>query len=132
MPKILVVDDDELTRHYLATLLQRGGYEACAVEGRGALALLAEEPDVAGVVTDLYMPGVDGIEIVMALKRRFPRIPIVGMTGGRSVMDEPCIAAMIRLGAAAVLRKPIEREELFGILGRLVGAPAHRSAPQPA
>lgn len=120
MPKILVIDDDELIRQYLSTLLERGGFEARAVDGRAALAVATGDDGFDAIITDLYMPEVDGIEIVIAVKRKLPDVPIIGITGGRSSPDDPCVVAMTRLGAAAVLRKPIDRQELFGLLGRVL------------
>ena len=125
MSKILLIDDDDLFRHYLATLLQRSGFHVRAVSsGAGVLDIMAAERFDA-VVTDLFMPEVDGIEVVISVKRQFPRIPIVGVTGDRSDgIENPCIAAMIRLGAAGVLRKPVDKKELLSLLNRVIETPS--------
>ena len=121
MPKILLIDDDDLFRHYMATLLQRSGFEVRALSGGGNVLDVMAAESFDAVVTDLFMPDFDGIEIVIAAKRRFPGIPIIGMAGGvSSGVDNPCMAAMIRLGAAGVLRKPIDRHELLTLLNRVL------------
>jgi CheY-like chemotaxis protein len=123
MPKILIAEDDDLVRQYLATLLERGGFEVCAVDGRIALSLVkAEREHFDAVITDLYMPDVDGIEIVMALRGKTRRVPVIGITAGGTAADDPCVVAMRRLGAAAVLQKPIDQHELFVVLSRVLGA----------
>ncbi len=120
MPKILIIDDDEMIRQYLSALLERAGFEARAVDGREALQVATDDDGFDAIITDLYMPEVDGIEIVIAVRRTMPDLPIIGITGGRSSADDPCVVAMTRLGAAAVLRKPIDRLELLGVLSRVL------------
>jgi CheY-like chemotaxis protein len=123
MPKILIAEDDDLFRQYLATLLNRAGFEVCAADGKTALGIVkADDSDFDVVITDLYMPDVDGIEIVMALRARARRVPVIGITGGGVSAEDPCVVAMQRLGAAAVLRKPIDQHELFVLLGRLMSS----------
>ena len=64
MSKILVIDDDRSFRQFLVALLERVGYEVRALSnGLGVEQVLAREP-FAAVVTDLYMPGADGIETI--------------------------------------------------------------------
>lgn len=118
MPNILVIEDDEPFRQYLATFLVRSGFRVKTLPNGAGLAETMASARFDAVVTDLFMPDVDGIETVLAVRRRFPKVPIVGMTG---VADNPCVAAMIRLGAATVLRKPIDQRELLAILYRLLG-----------
>ena len=121
MSKILVIDNDDLFRQYLTMLLQRAGFEVRSLpDGAGVLDILAAERFDA-VVTDLFMPEVDGIEVVINTRRQFPGLPVIGVTGARSDgVDNPCIEAMVRLGAVGVLRKPIDQHELLTILNRVV------------
>jgi len=121
MPRILVIDNDDLFRQYLTMLLQRAGFEVRALsDGSGFLDEMSAAPFDA-VVTDLFMPEVDGIEVVMTARRHFPGLPIIGVTGARSDgVDNPCIEAMIRLGAAGVLRKPFDQHELLTLLNRVL------------
>lgn len=122
MSNILVIDDDDLFRQFLTVLLERSGFTASALSSGARLAETLKSSPVDVIVTDLFMPDVDGIEILLTAKREAPEIPVIGMTGGRSDgMENPCIAAMVRLGAAAVIRKPIDRNELVSLLYRLLG-----------
>ena len=77
--RILVVDDESEVRDSIRALLETHGYEtASAADGRGALSEVARQrPDV--VLTDLFMPDVDGIELITELRECAPEIPIVAM-----------------------------------------------------
>src|SRR5258708_30242591 len=94
MPKILIIDDDEMIRQYLSALLERAGFETRAVDGREALQVATDDDGFDAIITDLYMPEVDGIEILIAVRRTMPYIPIIGITGGRSAAPDPCDVAV--------------------------------------
>ena len=113
--KILVVDDDPLSRDFLAEALRTLRYEpiaaACAVEG---LALFHKEaPDL--VLSDLKMPGTDGIQFLQQIKKASPETPFVLLTAHGTV--EAAVSAM-KLGAADFLLKPIAPEALEVVLSR--------------
>jgi|SRR6185437_13311767 len=118
MPKILVIDDDELFRSYVAMLLRRSGFQVRELASATDLADVLDSNGFDAIITDLFMPEVDGIEVVIKTKRRRPDVPIIGVTGARS--DDPCIVAMIRLGAVGVLHKPIDQHELLTILNSVL------------
>lgn len=116
MPKILVVDDDQFFRDYLTVLFRRAGFEVRALEnGADVDAALAAEPFDA-VTVDLYMPAVDGIETVKAVRRSRPTLPVVGITSACLGRNDPCVNAMTEVGADAVLCKPVVADELLAVL----------------
>ncbi|MBZ0267363.1 response regulator [bacterium] len=79
--RILVVDDQESMREMLADLLDMMGHEAVPVEsGREALRTVAEG-GIDLVITDLNMPEMDGMDLMMRLKERHPRLPVIIITG---------------------------------------------------
>ena len=80
-PSILVVDDDPDVRETIASLLMAVGYEVSTAEdGFGALLQLRKMmPDL--IVSDLNMPGMSGFELLSVVRRRFPDIPTVAMSG---------------------------------------------------
>jgi DNA-binding NtrC family response regulator len=115
MPNVLVIDDDEDYREYLTTLLSRYGYQVHGLRsGRELDAIFAVERFDA-VVSDLYMPGVDGIEVVRKVKELLPDLPIIGITGGSNGGDA-CSRAMTLFGAQIVLTKPLDATALFDAL----------------
>jgi CheY-like chemotaxis protein len=82
------------------------------------------------IVSDLYMPGVDGLEVVSYVKRKRPSLLVIGITGRSFESSDPCSRAMSALGADAVLSKPLDGESLIEILRKSIGgAPqgSHRS-----
>lgn len=116
MPKILVVDDDQFFRDYLTVLFRRAGFEVRALEnGADVDTALAAEPFDA-VTVDLYMPAVDGIETVKAVRRSRPTLPVVGITSACLGRNDPCVNAMTEVGADAVLCKPVVADELLAVL----------------
>jgi two-component system response regulator AtoC len=115
--RVLVVDDAEGIRAYLANLLELRGYQVdTAEDGRRALALLDAGADPDVVLMDVMMPGMDGLETLRQMHERWPALPIVivSVVGRAST-----IVQAMQLGAADYLNKPFEEEELEATL-RLV------------
>ncbi len=110
MATILVVDDTLLHRRIAGALLERqdGIDVRYAEDGREALdAVTASRPDL--VLTDLVMPRMDGLELVDAIRARFPELPVVLMTAHGS---EEIAAEALRRGAASYVPKRILNEDL--------------------
>jgi DNA-binding NtrC family response regulator len=108
--KVLFVDDEE---DFVRTMAERmemrdlGG--DVAFSGQQALQMLEDDvPDV--MVLDLRMPGIDGMEVLRRVKKTFPRIEVIIMTGHGSDQDEE---EARRLGAFDYLRKPVDIEDLM-------------------
>jgi len=110
MAKILVAEDDELTRYLLElTLKQNGHFVATAMNGREAITIIAsEQPDV--VVLDLMMPGIDGLEVIRTIKSEpdFDSIRIIVVTGTAEPEKLPETQQ-----ADLVLHKPVPIEKLL-------------------
>jgi signal transduction histidine kinase/ActR/RegA family two-component response regulator len=122
--RVLVVDDDDPIREILAEHLQDAGYDVLvAANGKEALALLAVGPAVDALVTDLSMPGIDGLALIRAARERRPRLPAVLLTGYAG--DTTTLAVQGALSSAfSLLRKPIRGPELTDRLQALLAAPA--------
>lgn len=119
--RILLVEDDRALREALADTLALGGYDYLeAADGEAALALLQRE-NVAMVVSDVNMPGMDGHALLRTLRERFPQLPVLLMTAYGTVQN--AVVAM-RDGAVDYLVKPFEPQALLDLvaqhaLGRL-------------
>ncbi len=110
---ILVVDDEVNIRNALVTMLEKKGYRVCgAGTGEEALRHL-EEARLNLVITDLRMPGIDGMEFLRRLKAKWPDTEVVVMTAFGSI--DTAVEAM-RLGAHDYLTKPIDRERFTVIV----------------
>ena len=115
--RILVVDDEAGSREGLRRLLVAWGYEAqAASSGEEALELLKENPPTA-VITDLVMPGMDGLELLRKVQAECP-VPIVVLTGQGTIKQA---VEAIRLGALDILEKPVEPGKLKILLEKLAG-----------
>jgi CheY-like chemotaxis protein len=113
MAHILVVEDDVQFRQMLLDMLQQDGHQlASAGDGAQAIKLLATwRPDV--IITDILMPGMDGVELIMALTRQDDATPMIAMSGGRrSITAEFNLDSAALLGVKATLAKPFSRADL--------------------
>jgi two-component system cell cycle response regulator CpdR len=118
MPRILLAEDDESLRGFLARALERAGYEvtACA-DGEEAVAVLEEDWDL--LLTDIVMPGIDGIEVARQAAARHPDLRIMFITGFAAV----ALAAGNQAPAGAkVLSKPIHLREIVSEVERMIAA----------
>jgi two-component system response regulator AtoC len=107
--KVLVIDDDPSIRDYLESLATRQGYDVVTA-GSGEDGLKAVEKSVPDIVTlDVVLPGIGGIETLVALKKRVPDVPVVMLSGHGQAAT---IVEAMRQGASDFLRKPFEVEEL--------------------
>ena len=101
--RILVIEDTADLREYLRLALEGQGYDVLtARNGKDALGYLNGHP-VDVVITDLFMPEMDGIETIAELRRQFPAIRVVAMSG-RPGVDYLTVAR--ELGVTQTLRKP--------------------------
>ena len=128
--RILIVDDDADTRESLKVLLETSDYEVeVAPNGSRALRLQRSRPADA-VVTDIFMPVSDGIETIKELRNEFRDVRIIAVSaGGRSVGNETYLAVALAAGADAVLRKPVDFDELLALLKKLLAAPSRPPDP---
>src|SRR3954447_1223612 len=116
MPRILVVDDQELMRDSLAATLTRAGHDvvACA-DGPAAVDRLSAGPRIDLLITDLKMPRMTGIELLQESKRLRPEMPVVLMTAFATVST--AVEAM-KLGAYDYIQKPFDGDEIKLLVDR--------------
>jgi signal transduction histidine kinase/ActR/RegA family two-component response regulator len=116
--KVLVVDDDQDVLRPLCTFLEKSGYDVVpAKDAAEALtAVPSHRPDV--VISDIGMPGMDGIELCRKLRASSPRLPIVLMSGWASEVDP---ARAREAGAGALLAKPFAMQQVTELLAAITG-----------
>ena len=125
--KILVADDEQNLRRVLVALLRREGHEIVqAATGLEAIERLA---DVDVVITDLRMPGADGMEVLRTASKNFPHVPVIMITAYGSVGQA---VEAIKAGAFDYIEKPFEQDAIRVIVDKAIGqAAANRMAPSP-
>ena len=118
--RILIVDDNDLVRALIRDMLGDAGYEVAEAEdGTQALrALRAAEYDI--IVTDLVMPDCDGIELLRTIRREYPHLRVLAMSGAPSA--PLYLKAARALGAGVALPKPISRDALIAAVTGLFAA----------
>ncbi len=115
--RVLAVDDEPENLELLARSLRRNCDVLTADSGENALEMLAEHRDIALILTDYRMPGMNGAELLATSRERYPgakRVLLTAYADGDTVMD-----AVNRGGADYLIRKPFERTELIDIISRL-------------
>jgi CheY-like chemotaxis protein len=118
--RLLLVEDDDLLREVLAEQLDDEGYEVlAAANGNAAIALLAAEV-VDIIITDLFMPGMDGVAVIRVAQELWPRLPAVLLTGyvgdGVTITTPHAVT-----GSYLVLLKPIRLRQLVDQIEHLLG-----------
>jgi CheY-like chemotaxis protein len=112
---ILVVDDNSSLREALVAVLQNSGREALGASGGLAALAYAHEHPVALLITDLIMPGQEGMETIRQFVKEFPHIPIIAISG-----KPDYLSSAEALGAAVVLSKPIGHANLLRTVRNLI------------
>ncbi len=116
--RILVVEDDPNHGAMCARMLERKGYRARAItSAREAMSVLDENRDIDVILADLKMPDMDGIQLLSAVKGKYPHIEFIVMTGYGTV--KTAVEAMQR-GAAHYIQKPLDHDELNLLIQRAI------------
>lgn len=124
MARVLVIEDDSAVRDLVVRMLSRVGHEVeAAPEGRDGLRMFEEAPSDL-VITDINMPGMDGIEVIAAFRKFKADVPIIAISGGGLMPKELLLSNAAALGAVEVVSKPFEISQLIGAVDRALGAPA--------
>jgi len=115
--RILIADDEPAVRSLFQDALTEAGYQVLAASnGREAMEIVrAAHPDL--VITDLVMPNQEGVETIQMIRKEFPAIKIVAMSGA---LGGQFLRALGRLGADASLTKPVTPEALQKLVGELL------------
>jgi PAS domain S-box-containing protein len=116
-PVVLVVDDDPAIGTFLRRVLGESSHEVLDVSDGIQALQVCRKTEVDVVITDLAMPEKEGLETIQDLRREFPGIPIIAMSG---MLDSDLfLKAAEVLGASAVLQKPIDTNKLLDTLRRI-------------
>jgi DNA-binding NtrC family response regulator len=116
---VLVVDDEAGVRRMICTLLEREGYRTLdAAGGEEALAIVRADAEVGLVLTDVRMPGMNGLQLEQAIRGIRSELPVLLMSGE---VTREWVVRLIREHPANVIRKPFESAELLAKVRELLG-----------
>jgi DNA-binding NtrC family response regulator len=121
--RVLLVDDaEDFTTYTRKRLLLRGLQAIVAGSGEKALAVLEKE-NVDVAVLDVLMPGMDGVELLVEIKKRYPRLPVIMLTGHGTVETA---REGLEKGAREYLLKPCDFDTLLGSIRKAYETVAER------
>ena len=117
MVRILVVDDDRSVAYSIKTLLEYEGFDVAVAEDGGSAIVAAQAALYDVVIVDIFMPGMDGLETIAALRRDQPDLPIIAISGF-TLRDQEApltdvLAKAMHLGASCTLHKPFRRRDIL-------------------
>ncbi len=118
--RILVIDDEQLIRETICENLIACGFDVTsAIEGDDAARQMAQGPLPDIVVTDIIMPRREGLETISIIRKNYPTVKIIAISGGGRTKTTDFLATAIDLGAHAVLEKPLDMDELERLIHRI-------------
>ena len=124
---VLLVDDDRDLLELLTIRLGRAGFTVCTAEGAHQALGLLRARQASAVVTDLKMPGMDGLGLLSEIESLYPLLPVILLTAHGSIPDA---VAATKQGAFAFLTKPLDAAELIQTLRRAVARNACAGGPE--
>jgi CheY-like chemotaxis protein len=117
MPKILIIDDDRLVRESARIIFNVKGYEVVVAEDGKSGIELAQSDQFDLAIVDLFMPGMDGLQVIEAIRKSNPNIPMIAASGfmfGGDCPTMPNFEAMAsEAGAISTLYKPFRPDALL-------------------
>jgi CheY-like chemotaxis protein len=120
--RILVIDDEENVRTLFALVLERAGHDVVgAANGAEGLGIQRETPADL-VVTDLVMPEKEGLETITELRREYPALKILAVSGGGRNQPRDYLRTAGHLGADRTLAKPVNLAEFVDVVTELLEA----------
>ena len=122
MARILIMDDDNQFRGMLRIMLENAGYKDIVEAENGHIGMkLIRKDHFDLVITDIIMPDKEGIETIMEIRKDFPAIKIIAMSGGGKIGADSYLVMAGHLGAGRTLAKPFKQSELVDAVRELLG-----------
>lgn len=123
---ILVVDDDGVLRRLLKSFLESAHYSVAMVaDGKAAIQLLQSQ-SVRLVITDVFMPDGDGLELLRSIQSARPGLPVIVMSGSETFDRDLFLRIALHFGATRTLAKPFGAQDILAAVRAEIGEPSRR------
>jgi two-component system response regulator HydG len=130
MTRILLVDDDDQVRAMLKEVLSSSGYEVWEANDGTGVCKLYEAQRFDLVITDLIMPGIEGIELIIGLRQIDENVKIVAMSGAGANSPETYLKIASKLGAQQILSKPFTIPDFLATVSSALESDAASIPPE--
>lgn len=120
MARILVIDDNSSLREAVCEILQAAGHETIAVPDGRLAGRIHQDTPIDMVITDLFMPETDGLEIIYQFRRDFPDVKVIAISGGGSRGMVELLTVARRMGAQRAFMKPFDWDDLLQAVEELL------------
>lgn len=133
--RLCLIDDDIFILEALALELRRHDFEVRVAPGAAAGLDIVRREGVDAVVTDINMPGTNGMQLITQIREEWGNLPIIAMSGSYDESGRPLSEAAVDIGASCAIAKPFRASQLlplletFGLRGEPAGEVADRRAP---
>lgn len=122
MAHILIIDDEPGILKILRKILEGAGHTVSdAPDGEVALRQFEGQPADL-VITDIFMPGMDGIEFLVSIRKTAPNARVLAMSGGGLLSRDQALSDASLLGADQILQKPFSKDEVLEAVERMLGS----------
>jgi len=120
MARILVIDDEPNILMMLKRMLEKAGYDVdIAVNGEEGLALFKKFPADL-IITDIVMPEKEGLETIRELKKEYPNVKIIAISGGGRIDSREYLESARLFGAEKIFKKPFRQKEMVAAVKELL------------
>ena len=119
MRQILIIDDDQQIRSLLKKIFKKEGFRTIEAQDGNEGIQKFREKGADLVITDLVMPGKEGIETIIELKREFPDVKIIAISGGGHNVPDAYLDVAKFLGAIHTFRKPFIPTDLLAVVNQI-------------
>ena len=116
MAKILIVEDEAPFRDVLVRVLREKGHDPIETPDGSQALKICQTNHIDLMLTDLIMPNKEGIETIIEVRKNFPNLPIIAMSGGGRTGPHDLLTAAAALGAHATISKPFHVQQLLALI----------------
>src|SRR5512133_2921951 len=130
MAKVLVFDDEPAILLMIKKMLEKAGHQVeVALNGKEGMELFEKnKPDL--LITDIIMPEKEGLETIFELRRKYPELKIIAISGGGRIGPDGYLPGAKLLGANMVFQKPLDQKEFLKAVSVLLNKPETKNFPR--